>query len=307
MKNYFSTFLIAVLVLFLNACNSKNKQSKDTASPTPVVSYFGQKTPGMTPEIFAPDVVSVTGRYEYALSFSPTMDELYFSGNKEDENQTVYFSKLKDQKWTQPKKANFTKGKKKNEFEAFVSPNNKRIYFSTYDSIFHDENIWYVDRLKDSWSEAKKLNSPMNNDIVFYANAANNGDIFYTSISKLKMYYAPNKNGTFPEVHEVEIEHGAHGFITPDQDFLLVDAKKDNDKTKDRDIHVCFKKKNGEWTKPINLGSTVNSDFTETCPSITPDGKYLFFSRYNEENRVSNIYWVSAAVIANVKPADLNE
>ncbi|WP_272151113.1 hypothetical protein [Tenacibaculum aiptasiae] len=307
MKNYFSTFLIAVLVLLLNACNSKKKQSKNTNSPTPEVSYFGQKPPGMTPEIFAPEIVSVTGRYEYALSFSPTMDELYFSGNKKDENQTVYFSKLKDKKWSQPKKANFTKGQKKNEFEAFVSPDNKRIYFSTYDSIFHDENIWYVDRLKDSWSEAKKLDSPMNDDIVFYANAANNGDIFYTSISKLKMYYAPNKNGAFPEVHEIKIEHGGHGYISPNQDFLLVDAKKDNDKTKDRDIHVYFKKKNGEWTKPINLGSTVNSDFTETCPSLSPDGKYLFFSRYNEENRVSNIYWVSADVIDKVKPTDLNE
>ena len=48
-------------------------------------------------------------------------------------------------------------------------------------------------------------------------------------------------------------------------------------------IYVYFKKKDSTWSKPINLGKDVNSNFAETCPSITPDGKYLFFGRYNEE------------------------
>jgi len=82
---------------------------------------------------------------------------------------------------------------------------------------------------------------------------------------------------------------------------MLIDALKDNDKTKDKDIHVCFKKKDGAWTKPINLGSAVNSNFNETCPSITPDGKYIFFSRYDEEGGLPNIYWVSAEIINKIK------
>ena len=121
------------------------------------------------------------------------------------------------------------------------------------------------------------------------------------------MYYAPNKNGKFPEIFEVGIEYGSHGFIAPSQDFMLIDALKDNDKTKDKDIHVCFKKKDGTWTKPINLGSTVNSNFNETCPSITPDGKYLFFSRYDEEGGLPNIYWVSTNVIKKLKEKAMQE
>jgi len=39
--------------------------------------------------------------------------------------------------------------------------------------------------------------------------------------------------------------------------------------------------------KANNLGDIVNSDFFEAVPSVTPDGKYLFFSRYNEENELS--------------------
>jgi len=144
--------------------------------------------------------------------------------------------------------------------------------------------------------------------VVFYPSIAKNGDIFYTDISNIpnvKVKYAPNKNGKYPEVHDVGIEYGGHGFISPDQDFLLIDAWKENDRTTDKDIHVCFKHKDGTWTKPINLGESVNSTFGETCPSITPDGKYLFFSRYNEEGGLSNIYWVSAEVINKVRPTYL--
>ena len=306
-KTYFILMLAGVL--FLNACNTKKQDSKDNESLATEGegTYFGQEPPGMTAEIFAPGVVSVSGRHEYAVSFSPGLDEMYFSGEWEDGVQHVYFSKLKNKEWTHPEEANFTKGGKKNEFEAFVNPGGDKIYFAAYDTIFSDEKIWYLNRSGNSWSDAQILDSPINDDLVFYPNAAKNGDLFYTSISKGKMYYAPNKNGKYPEVHELGIEYGIHGFISASQDFILVDAPKNNDKTKKRDIHVCFKQKDGIWSKPINLGKTVNSDFGETCPSLTPDGKYLFFSRYNEEGGISNIYWVSAEVIDKVKPPDFKK
>lgn len=302
-KAYFIWMFIGAL--FLNACDTKKQHAKNNESTSEETSYFGQEPPGMTPQLFAPGLVSVNGRYEYAVSFSPDFKELYFSGEKEDSPQEVHFSELKEGTWTTPKKITFTKGKKKSEFEAFVNPQGNKLFFAAYDSIFSDEKIWIAQRLGQSWSEAEPLDSPINEDLVFYPNVAKNGDLFYTSISKGKMYYAPNKNGSYPEVHELGIEYGTHGFISPSQDFILVDAKKENDKTKDRDIHVCFKRPNGSWTQPINLGTSVNSDYTETCPSLTPDGKYLFFSRYNEERELSNIYWVDAKVIDAVKPASL--
>jgi len=261
--------------------------------------YLGQSPPGDTPEIFASGIVSVNGRYEYGVSFSPDLEEIYFTAHRKGESSSVYFSKLIDKKWTNPKKANLTKGEKKCEMEAFVNHSGKKIYFTAYDS--RDVGIWCATRSENWWSNAIKLDSPINDDIVFYSNEAKNGDLFYKNVSKGKMYYAPNKNGKFPEIFEVGIEYGSHGFIAPLQEFMLIDALKDNDKTKDKDIHVCFKKKDGAWTKPINLGSAVNSNFNETCPSITPDGKYLFFSRYNEEGGLPNIYWVSAEVLYRLR------
>lgn len=300
-------FLLSFSILVLHySCNENNTAPKSDKT-IEEVAYFGQIPPGMTASIFAPDIVSVNGRYEYAISFSPEMDEMYFSANNEDGPQAIYFSRHKDGNWTIPKIANFTNGKKQNELEGFVSPDGGKIYFTAYDSVFSDENIWYVNRVEDSWSEATELDSPVNDDLVFYSNTAKNGDLFYTSISQWKMYYAPNMNGEFLQVHEVGIDYGGHGFISPDQDFILVDAPKENDDSRDRDIHVCFEKHDGTWSNPINLGDSVNSDFNETCPSLSPDGKFLFFSRYNEEGGFSNIYWISAEVINRVKLDEIDE
>lgn len=305
MKSFYFPFIAVLSALFLLACNTTETTTEDKAASTQEELYLGQKPPGLTAELFAPGLVSVEGRYEYAVSFSPDLKEMYFSGEREGEVQSVFFSEFNGTGWTKPEKLSFTKSGKANEFEAFVTTGGDKLYFAAYDSIFSDEHIWYVNRLDNTWSEAIELDSPINEDLVFYPNAAENGDLYYTSITQGKMYYAPNEDGNFPEVSEVGIDFGVHGFISPSQDFLLVDGRKENDETKDKDIHVCFKKKDGNWSTPINLGTTVNSDFTETCPSLTPDGKYLFFSRYNEEGGVSNIYWVSAEVIDRVRPANI--
>jgi len=291
--------LLLTIVISLNTVFAQGTIKSDSILSMMSDKYFGQNPPGMTAEIFAPGIVSVNARYEYGVSFTPDLGEIYFTAHRKGERSSVYFSKLIDKKWTNPKKANLTKGEKGSEMEAFVNFSGEKIYFTAYDSI--DVNIWCATRSGNWWSNAIKLDSPINDDIVFYSNEAKNGDLFYKNVSKGKMYYAPNKNGKFPEIFEVGIEYGSHGFIAPLQEFMLIDALKDNDKTKDKDIHVCFKKKDGAWTKPINLGSAVNSNFNETCPSITPDGKYLFFSRYNEEGGLPNIYWVSAEVLYRLR------
>lgn len=289
-------FILAIMSILISGCSEKSKYDEDIVTSD---KYFGQQPPGDTSIIFAPGIVSVNGRYEYGVSFSPDLEEIYFTAERKGESSSVYFSKLKDKKWTNPKKANLTEGTKRGEMEAFVNHSGKKIYFTAYDST--DVRIWCATRSENWWSNAKQLDSPINSDIVFYSNEAMNGDLFYKNVSKRKMYYAPNKNDKYPEIFEVGIEYGSHGFIAPFQDYILIDARKDNDKTKDKDIHVCFKKENGSWTKPINLGDAVNSKYNETCPSITPDGKYLFFSRYNEEGGLPNIYWVSAEVLNKLK------
>lgn len=44
------------------------------------------------------------------------------------------------------------------------------------------------------------------------------------------------------------------------------------------DIYVCIKESNGKWAAPKNLGTTINTQFQEVGPSLSEDGKTLYFS-----------------------------
>lgn len=303
-KTYF--VLLFTSILFLNACNSKKQDSTDTSKVSILEPlYFGQEPPGLIPEVFAPGVVSVDGRFEGTVSFSPDLTEMYFAVEDKNEETSIYFSKLQDDSWTPIKRVSFTNGKKREEMHPFVSPDGKRIYFTAVDSVFVDEKIWYVKRLGNSWSDAVQLESPVNDDMVFFPNQAENGDLYYFNLSKFKTYYAPNREGGFPEVHEVALEFGHHAFISPSQDYLLAAAGSDMEEgRKDNDIYAYFKKEDGTWTKPINLGTTINTSLHEKSPRISPDGKYLFFGRDERavEPGLSDIYWVSTEFIENLRP-----
>ena len=292
---------ISITLLFSTLAFSSNSYGQDEV-PALEGPYLGQKPPGLTPEVFAPGIVSINGRYEGGISFSHDLDEIYFGAHKEGENSAIYFSKAEGEKWKPIQKLDFSEGKKEQEMHPFITADSKRIYFTTAKSDYTDNKIWYADRLGNAWSNATKLDSPINNDLVFFPNQANNGDLYYFNISEMKTYYAPNNNGSFPETKPVEMGFGVHAFISPSQDYLVANARNKEDDKRQSDIYVYFKKKDGTWTKPINLGDKVNSNFIETVPSVTPDGKYLFFSRYNEENELSNLYWVSTEVIENLRP-----
>jgi outer membrane protein OmpA-like peptidoglycan-associated protein len=43
------------------------------------------------------------------------------------------------------------------------------------------------------------------------------------------------------------------------------------------DIYVSLKR-DGQWTEPINLGSVINSSYQELSPSLSADGKTLYFA-----------------------------
>lgn len=44
------------------------------------------------------------------------------------------------------------------------------------------------------------------------------------------------------------------------------------------DIYVSIRKEDGKWSEPKNLGNTINTPFQELSPSLSKDGKILYFS-----------------------------
>ena len=90
-----------------------------------------------------------------------------------------------------------------------------------------------------------------------------------------------------------------NSFIAPDESFLIFTSHGWGDSLGEGDLYVCFRREDGTWTRARNMGPGVNSSALDYCPSVSPDGKYFFFSSRRSGNE--DIYWVDAKIIENLK------
>jgi ketosteroid isomerase-like protein len=267
--------------------------------------YFGQHPPGYEAEIFAPGLISVEGRYEFAISFAPGGERLLFSVQTAEGKVHVLHSRVTDGSWGPPEPVRLSAGARRDEMEAFFASDDKHVYFAPYDEGM-DVRIWQVEIDGDEWVNPAQLDGPIAEAPAFFPTIAASGAIYYTNIPERQPYRARRDAEGSWQIERLGLESAIHAFVAPDESFVLVDSRADDSLGK-ADIYVAFATGDGGWSKPVNLGNSVNSAYSETCPSLSDDGKYLFFSRYNEPNDVAQIYWVDSGVIENARQRQLIE
>lgn len=81
----------------------------------------------------------------------------------------------------------------------------------------------------------------------------------------IKIPYFQNKSST------------VGGYLSPNGNYFIYSAETYGSYGVE-DIYVSIKNTNGEWSAPKNLGSAINGQFQELCPSISSDGRTLYFS-----------------------------
>lgn len=67
------------------------------------------------------------------------------------------------------------------------------------------------------------------------------------------------------------------GYILPDQSVFIFSAETYGSRGVE-DIYVCTRNPNGSWSEPKNLGGIINTRFQELSPSLSDDGKTLYYS-----------------------------
>lgn len=82
------------------------------------------------------------------------------------------------------------------------------------------------------------------------------------------------------------------GYVSPDKGVFVFSA--DTYGTRGvEDIYVAFNE-DGRWTEPKNLGNMVNTQFQELSPSLSADGKTLYFSSNGRRGNGSfDVYFAS--------------
>lgn len=299
MNKAFTTLLL-LGGLSLIGCNSKKEESKDNTKITIANPYLGQKPPELTPIPFAPGLVS-TEIYEYDGAFTPDLKAFYFIRRGEENKKSAFY----EYKYNEINKI-WEKSEVSSPWigRPVIAPDGETMHLGDR----------YLKRTESGWSELQKLEPPIvSNDSMYImrlspsANGTYYFDTYKENDSTFPIRYSRLINGKYeePKALPKAINTGAflsHPFIAPDESYLLYDAKRE-DGFGDSDIYISFKQKDGTWGNAINLGDKINTNAWEASASITPDGKYLLFSRNVGSENYENvdIFWVDAKVIFDLK------
>ncbi len=106
--------------------------AQERANDFPVLKgpYLGQKPPGMTPEVFAPGIISSPDHRELAGgTFSPDGKEYYFTRSI-DNDWVIMVSRLEPEGWTFPEPVKFSEGF--TALEPHVTLDNRRIFWVSW-------------------------------------------------------------------------------------------------------------------------------------------------------------------------------
>jgi hypothetical protein len=106
-------------------------------SDLPVFSgkYFGQSFPGITPEVFAPGIVSTKNRVYANVTFNSNLTEACWTPNSNDSTYKwqggIIFTKQENGIWSSPKEIRFL-GSEYSHRSPFYDYNSKRLYFQAH-------------------------------------------------------------------------------------------------------------------------------------------------------------------------------
>ncbi|HYW31597.1 MAG TPA: hypothetical protein VE869_08830 [Gemmatimonas sp.] len=252
-----------------------------------------------TTAMFAPGVIS-TGDV-FASSFTPDGRTVFFTKATSDRTRMhIQQSTWTGSSWSTPSRASFSTGDR--EMDPHVSPDGKTVYFTAprrRAAIATDaDGDWDTWSAKLDGSEpAARITSLANSaDNEMYPSITNDEALFFGVRSRAnpdvpgEIRYLHRKIRTTPVVVPMgpEVVNPGNPYITYDGRVLIVSASGPESRGRS-DLFVLVRRGDGRWSAPRNLGREVNTTDVEFCPGLSPDGRYLFFSRvrYDENNRAA--------------------
>ena len=292
--------------------------SQDQFSDFPFLSgpYLGQKPPGITPEIFAPGIIS--GELsEGCCAILKEGTVFIFRRSLSSEKGEIYELQMKNGIWSKPVVTSFKSPQYDGDFT--VAPDDKTLYFSSRratkkgEQSSADINIWKTVLTARGWSEPVMLQTPVNSDKHDAYPSVNKDGTLYLfcrdrgGYGKSDIFRTKLRNGRYSSLENMgekinSPEHEWDPYIAPDGSYLIFCSTKSGGFGED-DIYITFQEEDGTWTQSVNMGEGINSQHSENRPSVTNDGKYLFFTSTRTGKR--DIYWVDAKIIDEFKPDGL--
>jgi hypothetical protein len=311
------------LVMVLTACS---RPPKDAVADAPHPLYLGQRPPGMVPERFATGLIS-TDAIELNAVFTPDGREFLFTRLIEGDDDRGYQGRLRPilhhsiverGSWSAPRPLLLFPGEALSvAVDMSVSPDGQRLFFMGQHPHGQAPDLWVSRRVEGRWSTATPLPDPVNTPASeVYSTVVADGSLYFTSNrpasrGRSHLYRAQrlDEDRFGDPVNVGPPINGEFGtgdtFVAPDERYLIL-ASGRAPSFGAGDLFVAFRGTDGRWRDPVNLGESINTAQGEYCPMVTPDGRYLFFSRRTpgpwSGATDGDVFWVDARVIERVRP-----
>jgi outer membrane protein assembly factor BamB len=307
-------FIICLLITVINI----DAQQKDFSKLTGL--YLGQKPPEMTPKIFAPEILSVDKYPHGHLTFSKDEKTIYWSAYpKGKSNQTIFFSTFDGKKLTYPVRAIFAADS--GNGGPAISYDGKRLFFNAeLPSISAASRktfvICYVEQVEGSWSKPIIIESTIDTVMTKgQVSVSKNGNIYFSgrmfNERTPTIFICKYENGKYLKPEKLtgpitELPLLVDPWIDPEERFLLCSFPGESGPPMLTDIGISYKQSDNTWSKPNRIGGEVNTNHFERFPSLSPDGRFLFFIRSINSRFVgegAHFYWVSTKIIVRRTPS----
>lgn len=282
----------AAALLFSVLVMSGTSYSQDDI-PIPDGPYLGQTPPGSTPKVFAPGIVNTEEFIEIQGMFGADMNTFYFV-RLDEKDIALNVIEYKNNQWKQSVV-------KQGVSAPSISSDGKTIYL----------NNSYIKRTSDGWSEPKKHGAPFDDIDIMRLSASSNGTYYFDTFTPKTMdtpiRYSRSINGKYELPKSLGPQFGigrynAHPFIAPDESYIIFDSVREEGYGRS-DLYISFRAADDSWGPALNLGDKINTAHSEKNPSLSPDGKFLFFSlRKKRGNEDVTINWVDAQIIETLRP-----
>jgi len=271
--------------------------------------YLGQTPPDTIPVRFVPPSLQANNEWFWhgSPSFSPDLTEMFFVKYLKSSDRTeINYMKMTDGLWSDPVRPSFGS-------TSYID-NNPLFSLSGDTVYFYSQRpggpYFFVVRQNDDWSEPVSLYVPYpdtlsttwqfsitRNGTFYFDLWQKQGDIdIYSSVKVDGQYMEPVKLG--PEINSPYQDWGA---CLDDNERILIFSSNRPDGFGLHDLYISYKNE-GNWIQSQNLGSNINGPNEDGFPSLTPDGKYFFFTtaKYENGDLGYNPYWVKATTVAPV-------
>lgn len=261
--------------------------------------YLGQTPPGDTPQIFAPGIISLAGRTEYGVSISPDGAEMLFAiGNWPDKRTMIM--EYKNNQWSNPDTVSFSATRSAEE--AIYSPDGQRVYYYAYNppNPVGGADLCYSVKAGPVWSEPVNLGSPLNTPQSEYHPCVVGDTSIYFENNTGKICYSKFQNGSYlprivlPSLFNDQGNAWANPFVSSDETYFIFNSSRTGG-FGGTDLYIAYKRDDGTWTNPKNLGNVINTPANECGSEITDDNLYMTFVSNND------IYWVSSGFIDSLR------